>query len=115
MHNVLKHLEQSNWQTLTRRFLSEEPNTAAELATLNEVHRNTKNHIDDRLEQLAVIAKMMQISSADKDIGGFELSDVTMLGYFLESELATLRHLTGLKDDASFFLNTAYAKAGGSE
>ncbi len=113
MTKILDLLKEHDWNTLSTKSYSKEPYTEEEIKAVTSLEQEAGNYISNRCYQLATIGEMMAICSSEKEIGGFEKDEVTMMGYFFKSELETMGVMVELLADAGFHKAKALEKSKG--
>jgi len=116
MDKVIYELQNIDWNLVSPKAYNTTPFTEDETQSLEVIARESSNHVESRLSQLAVISKLMQISAQDAvhgNIGGFDVHDSITLGFFFEEELSALGVVKQLGEDADFLLGEAKKQLGG--
>lgn len=79
---------------------------------LHMVSNDAGSHINDRLEHLETIARMLVIASQDDSVGGFELPDVTTMAFFFEQEMQALQKLNEILVKSNHLIQQAAKQRG---
>lgn len=111
MEQLIQKLQLINFQEFSIKSYTNNPKySEKEIDALKSISNASNNFVQDRLCQLASIARMMQVASQDDEygmIGCFTKRDIINLSFFLEEEINNLTAVNDLERDAKHYLQQA--------